>query len=69
MIQFVLRNDVVYRKEADGALIYDHSTGRVIPLNATAAFMCESLFMEHKDVEELLNGIKMQQVLLILCLH
>jgi len=58
MIKHVLRSDVVFRKEADGAMIYDHSTGRIIPLNATAAFMCESLFIEHKNAEELLNGIK-----------
>ncbi|MEN6439005.1 MAG: PqqD family peptide modification chaperone [Syntrophobacter sp.] len=55
---YALRKDVVYRKEADGALIYDHSTGRVIPLNGTAAFMCDSLLIEHHGVEEVLNGIK-----------
>jgi hypothetical protein len=60
MIQYVLRNDVVFRKETDGALIYDHSTGRVIPLNATAAFMCESLLIERKSEEELLDLIKMR---------
>jgi len=58
MSRYALRKDLVYRKEADGALIYDHSTGRVIPLNGTAAFMCDSLLVEHNAVEEVLEGIK-----------
>ncbi len=58
MGRYALRKDLVYRKEADGALIYDHSTGRVIPLNGTAAFMCDSLLVEHNAVEEVLEGIK-----------
>lgn len=58
MSRYALRKDLVYRKEADGALIYDHSTGRVIPLNGTAAFMCDSLLIEHNGVEEVLEGIK-----------
>ncbi len=58
MIRYALRKDVVFRKEADGALLYDHATGRVIPLNGTAAFMCESLFVEGKEQDEVLTGIK-----------
>lgn len=58
MNKYVLRDGVVYRKEADGALIYNHSTGEVTPLNATAAYMCESLLMEHADREAVLAGIK-----------
>ncbi len=58
MSKHVLRDGVVYRKEADGALIYNHSTGDVTPLNAMAAYMCEALFMERQDRETVLAGIK-----------
>jgi len=60
MSNFVLREGVVYRKEADGALIYNHATGNVTPLNATAAYLCESLFIERQDRETVLAGIKEQ---------
>ena len=58
MKRYALRKDVVYRRESDGALIYNHATGRVTPLNAIAAFMCESLFIDALEPEEILNGIK-----------
>lgn len=58
MGRYVLREGVVYRKESDGALIYNHATGIVTPLNATAAFMCESLCIEQQDHETMLAGIK-----------
>lgn len=58
MIRYALRKDVVFRREADGALLYDHATGGVTPLNGTAAFMCESLFVEGKEQAEVLAGIK-----------
>ena len=58
MAHYRLRDGVVYRKEDDGALIYDHATGRVTPLNATAAMMCELLFFEQKGIEEVLDGIR-----------
>ncbi len=58
MGKYVLREGVVYRKEADGALIYHHSTGDVTPLNATAAYMCEALFLEQQEPEAVLAGIR-----------
>lgn len=58
MTNFVLGDSVVYRKEADGALIYNHATGIVTPLNATAAYLCESLFINREDPEKALAGIK-----------
>ena len=58
MSNYVLRDGVVYRKEIDGALVYNHSTGDVTPLNATAAYMCEALFIEHLDGNAVLAGIK-----------
>lgn len=58
MSNYVLRDGVVYRKEIDGALIYNHSTGDVTPLNATAAYMCEALFIECLDSETVMAGIK-----------
>jgi hypothetical protein len=58
MKKFVLRESVVFRAEADGALIYNHETGDVTPLNATAAFICESLFINGIDAESVLAEIK-----------
>lgn len=58
MSKYVLRDGVVYRKEADGALIYNHATSDVTPLNAMAAYMCESLFIEQQDSQTVLAGIK-----------
>ncbi|TFG91682.1 MAG: PqqD family protein [Syntrophobacterales bacterium] len=58
MKKYVLRESVVFREEADGALIYNHETGDVTPLNATAAFICESLFINGIDTESVLAEIK-----------
>lgn len=58
MKKYVLRESVVFRAEADGALIYNHETGDVTPLNATAAYICESLFINGIDAEGVLAGIK-----------
>lgn len=58
MSNYVLRDGVVYRKETDGALVYNHATGDVTPLNAIAAYMCEALFIEGLDSEAVLAGIK-----------
>jgi len=58
MKKYVLRDCVVFRAEADGALIYNHETGDVTPLNATAAFMCESLLINRNDMESVLAVIK-----------
>jgi hypothetical protein len=58
MEKFKLKESVVYRKEEDGALIYDHESGNMKPLNGTAAAMCELLFMESRSKEEVLTEIK-----------
>jgi len=58
MKKYVLRDSVVFRAEADGALIYNHETGDVTPLNATAAFICESLFIQGDDPERVVEEIK-----------
>ncbi|MRR54153.1 MAG: PqqD family protein [Deltaproteobacteria bacterium] len=58
MKKYLLRDSVVYRAEADGALIYNHETGDVTPLNASAAFMCESLLINGDDTESVLAEIK-----------
>jgi hypothetical protein len=58
MRKYVLRDCVVFRAEADGALIYNHETGDVTPLNATAAFMCESLLINGDATENVLAEIK-----------
>jgi hypothetical protein len=58
MTKYLLRDCVVYRAEADGALIYNHETGDVTPLNATAAFMCERLLINQDDTESVLAEIK-----------
>ncbi|MHC1696894.1 MAG: PqqD family protein [Geobacteraceae bacterium] len=58
MIKYLLRDCVVYRVEADGALIYNHETGDVTPLNATAAYMCEALFINGNDTESVLAEIQ-----------
>ena len=58
MKKYLLRDSVVYRVEADGALIYNHETGDVTPLNATAAFMCESLLINGDETESVLAEIK-----------
>lgn len=58
MVRYALRKDVVFRKETDGALVYDHATGRVTPLNGTAAFMCEAIFIRQESLDEVLAGIR-----------
>lgn len=58
MEKFKLKESVVYRKEEDGALIYDHESGNMKPLNGTAAAMCELLFMESRSKEEVITEIK-----------
>lgn len=58
MMKYKLKASVVYRKEDDGALIYDHESGNMKPLNETAAAMCELMFMDLKSKEETLSAIK-----------
>ena len=58
MMKYKLKPSVVYRKEDDGALIYDHESGNMKPLNETAAAMCEIMFMELKSKEDTLSAIK-----------
>ena len=58
MEKFRLKESVVYRKEEDGALIYDHESGNIKPLNETAAAMCELLFMDFRSKEDTLAEIK-----------
>ncbi len=57
MDKFRLKKSVVYRKEEDGALIYDNETGNMLPLNETAAAMCELLFVDFKSGEECVEEI------------
>lgn len=58
MMKYKLKSSVVYRKEEDGALIYDHESGNMKPLNEIAAAMCELMFMEFKSKEDTLSVIK-----------
>ena len=58
MEKLKLKEGVVFRKEEDGALVYDHETSMVKPFNDTAAAMCELLFIEFKSKEEVLEEIK-----------
>ncbi|MCF8079082.1 MAG: PqqD family protein [Desulfobacterales bacterium] len=58
MEKFQLKESVVYRREEDGALIYDHESGNIKPLNQTAAAMCELLFMDFRSKEDTLGEIK-----------
>jgi hypothetical protein len=58
MEKYKLKDSIVYRKEEDGALIYDHESGAMRPLNETAADMCELLFMNLKSREETLAEMK-----------
>ncbi len=60
MEKFKLKEGVVFRKEEDGALLYDHETSMFKPFNATAAAMCEMLFIEFKSKDEVLEEIKKQ---------
>jgi hypothetical protein len=58
MGKYKLKESIVYRKEDEGALIYDHENGNMKPLNETAAAMCELMFMELKSKEDTLSAIK-----------
>jgi hypothetical protein len=58
MDKYKLKESIVYRKEDDGALIYDHESGNMKPLNETAAAMCELLFIDLKSKEEALAEMK-----------
>jgi hypothetical protein len=58
MEKYKLKDSIVFRIEEDGALIYDHETGNMKPLNEMATAMCELLFMEGKSKEVVLHEIK-----------
>jgi hypothetical protein len=58
MGKYKLKESIVYREEDDGALIYDHESGNIKPLNGTAAAMCKLLFMDCKAKEDALAEIK-----------
>ncbi len=58
MGKYKLKESIVYRKEDDGALIYDHDSGNMKPLNETAAAMCELMFVELESKEDTISAIK-----------
>ncbi|MCJ7484063.1 MAG: PqqD family protein [Thermodesulfovibrionales bacterium] len=51
MERFIFKKNVVFRKEDDGALLYDHDTGEILPLNESAADWCELLFANSFDMK------------------
>ncbi|MFZ4856795.1 MAG: PqqD family peptide modification chaperone [Desulfuromonadaceae bacterium] len=45
------KKNVVFRKEDEGALLYNHGTGEILPLNESAADWCELLFENSFDMK------------------
>jgi len=58
MASYRLKSDVVFRKEDDGALLYNHVTGNIHTLNETASDLCELLFIQNKSKEDTFHEMK-----------
>ena len=48
---YAFKKNVVFRKEDEGALLYNHDTGEILPLNESAADWCELLLENSFDIK------------------